>query len=100
MAVPELWQAACNNNIAAARRCISRGDNVDDRDRLFKTTPLQEAAQHPEMLLLLLAHGADIQATNNNDQTALHKSAEHGSVKCTQILIALGADINAIKKFR
>ena len=94
MAEPELWRAARDNDTAAARRCLVRGDDVD---RCY-STPLLLAAEHanPELLLLLLTHRADIQATDIYGDTALHKAAQGRSVKCAQILIAKGADVNAV----
>ncbi|KAI4180126.1 MAG: hypothetical protein LQ348_005254 [Seirophora lacunosa] len=49
----------------------------------------------PKMLDLLLNHGADINGTNENQQTALHMAARSGSVAVMDTLLACGFDLDA-----
>ena len=67
------------------------------------STPLHCASWkgHPEVAALLLDHGADVNAKNQNDHwgdTPLHAAA-HGNQKAVaEILIARGADIHALNQ--
>lgn len=98
---PELWEAACGNDVAGVRQCLARGDEVDGRG-LYNSTPLMWAAWHKDLtlLLLLLHHGADMEARDQDGQTALHHAARDDRVNCVRVLTALGADINAGDKDR
>ena len=44
---------------------------------------------------LLIDRGADVNASGNNDRTALHLAAEGGRLAVAERLIAEGADVNA-----
>ena len=51
-----------------------------------------------ELIVYLLASGADVQAHNTNDHwgtTALHAAAHANEAAIVQLLIAAGADVNA-----
>ena len=99
---PELWEAACANNVAFVRRCLARGDEVDGRGGWVNSTPLMWAAKHKDLtvLLLLLHHGADMEARDERGWTALHWAALHDRVNCVRVLTALGVDINACDRNR
>jgi ankyrin repeat protein len=45
-----------------------------------------------------LAHGADVNARDNNGVTPLHIAAENGNCDLVSILIANGADVNVKDK--
>ena len=98
----ELWEAVWKNDVACVRRCLARGDEVDGRGGVNNMTPLMWAAQHkdPTVLLLLLHHGADMEACDDIGETALYQAARHDRVNCVRVLTALGADINAYDKGR
>ena len=102
MSRPELWQAANGNDVAGVRRCLTRGDEVDDRGGQYNTTALIYAAtrKDPTALLLLLHHGADMGACDDRGLTALHFAAEYGSVNCIRVLTALGVQVNAVSNTR
>ena len=96
--MPDLWEAVEKNDVADVRRCLARGDEVDVRGGFSNSTPLIEAAIHtdPTVLLLLLCHGADLEARGDSGQTALHHAALRGSARCARVLTSLGADINPV----
>jgi len=58
-------------------------------------TPLHRAAGHKEIMELLLAHGADVNAKANNGETPLHYAARRGEGNLAELLLVHGADINA-----
>lgn len=48
------------------------------------------------LLLLLLKHGGDVNATDNNYQTALHWAAVRGSIAVADVLLQNGARVEAV----
>ncbi len=56
------------------------------------------ARGHPDMVELLVTHGADVNTQTRAGNTPLHKTASHGQPAAAERLIALGADINAVAK--
>ena len=44
---------------------------------------------------LLLNHGADVSASNNDGRTALMQAAQGGHVGTVSMLLKMGADVNA-----
>ena len=48
-----------------------------------------------EVVELLIAKGADVNAKRNNGQTPLHRAAGGGHKEVAELLIAKGADLNA-----
>jgi uncharacterized protein len=52
-----------------------------------------ESTTGTETMRLLLAHGADVHATNKAGEIALHRAARSGGRAITEMLIAAGADV-------
>jgi ankyrin repeat protein len=72
---------------------------IDARDK-DGSTPLHCAAWkgHTEVVAVLLAAGADVNANNNNEHwgtTPLHAAAHANQAAIAQLLIDKGADVNA-----
>ncbi|HYF66219.1 MAG TPA: ankyrin repeat domain-containing protein, partial [Herpetosiphonaceae bacterium] len=61
-------------------------------------TPLHAAAagQQADLALLLLEHGAEINATQHGGFTALHSAAQNGQIELVNLLLARGADPAAL----
>jgi ankyrin repeat protein len=53
------------------------------------------AANRPEMIELLLAHGAKVDCTDSNGWTPLFKAAENGCLDAVKVLVSHGADVRA-----
>jgi Ankyrin repeats (many copies) len=66
-------------------------------------TPLEQACGHDKgssvvLAQLLLGAGANVNATDGDGETALHKAAYYGNSDVIEILLAHGASINATNK--
>ena len=64
-------------------------------------TPLHKAVwmdPKPDVVELLIAHGANPQAVNTYGYTPLHWAAKHGHLKSVQILMEQKVDVHALNK--
>jgi ankyrin repeat protein len=82
-----------------------RPDSIPwERDLGFRlgpsVTPLHEAVAgwDPNVVGLLLAHGAEVNASDESGDTPLHYAAARTGRKVAEVLIAAGADVNARNK--
>jgi pimeloyl-ACP methyl ester carboxylesterase len=92
-----LWDAAKSGDVEATRKAIAAGTDVnalDTRRSKNGRRPLNWAAyyNHVEVIELLLANGADINATNITGFTPIHHAAENDKEKSVIVLINAGAD--------
>jgi hypothetical protein len=88
-----LGAAAAAGQTTTARALIARGAHVDSRTRLTLDTPLTEAAQmnQLQMVRLLLDRGADVNARDIMDRTALDWARENSNADMVQLLQARSA---------
>ena len=93
---PDPWMAAITGDLNTLQRALEAGVNPDVREP-NGSTPLMLAARSgsPKAVTVLLIAGADINAVNEADFTALHGAAFRGLNEIVQILVENGADINA-----
>lgn len=82
--------------MVAAGADFVEGQDKYGRRWFGNAVPLQEAAI--EAIKLCLELGADINATNDNGQTAMHGAVYLGGTIVTPYLAARGADLNAINR--
>jgi uncharacterized protein len=92
-----LWDAAITGDTVALASALRDGANVDSLDRRTARNgrrALNWAAlnNRVDAIRFLLAHGANIEATNITGFTALHHAAEVGSLEAARVLLAAGAD--------
>jgi ankyrin repeat protein len=92
-----LWDGAISGDSAALAAALKDGARIDSLD--FRSSQngrraLNWAAinNRPDAIRFLLAHGANIEATNRTGFTALHHAAEFGSLDAARVLLAAGAD--------
>ena len=79
----------------AARMLLEYGAAVDVYTRNpFANQPLHAAAagRHIEVCRVLLAAGADVNATQHGGFTPLHEAAQHGDVEMSELFLSAGAD--------
>ena len=73
----DIWTAAEEGNVEAVKEYLAIGVNVDERDESYGGTPLHFAAYSgSEVVELLIANGADVNAKNQADATPLDKAIE------------------------
>ena len=78
-----------------ARALIDAGAPVDAYTKNdLANQPLHAAAagRHLEVCRLLLAAGADVNATQHGGYTPLHEAAQHGDVEMVELFLSAGAD--------
>jgi len=73
-----------------------KGDIVEDRCVCVAILSASRQGT-PELIRLLIDHGADIKEKDLNGETLLHKAAESGNLKIIDYLITSGLDVNQHK---
>jgi ankyrin repeat protein len=86
---------------------LDNGAYVEVRDR-FGHKPIHDACNHlypdPKLVKLLIDHGADVNTTTRDKESALHFSCdfrihrENPNVEVVELLLKHGANVNAIDK--
>ncbi len=83
----------------AARMLLEHGARHDVYTRNeFANQPLHAAAagRHIEVCRVLLAAGADVNATQHGGYTPLHEAAQHGDVELSELFLSAGVDVQAV----
>jgi hypothetical protein len=85
-----LGAAAAAGQMEVARMLITRGARLDNRTDITLETPLTEAAQmnHTDLVKLLLDHGANPDAMDVLDRTALDWAHENSNSQMASLLLA------------
>ena len=87
--------AAFFGKAEAAKLLLEHGASVVVYTRNpFANQPLHAAAagRHIEVCRVLLAAGADVDATQHGGYTPLHEAAQHGDAEMTELFLSAGAD--------
>ena len=90
----QLSTAAFTGDVAAMKQALTDGADPNTKDPQSGNTLLATAALmgHTEIVTLLLEHGADVNARNRDDGTALHAAAFFGRTETVKLLLEKGAD--------
>ena len=93
----DIWEAASEGNIQAVKQHLAAGTDFELRCTACGLTVLGHAAWggHKEIVELVIAEGADVNAKRNTGVTPLHHAARNGHKEVAELLIANGADVNA-----
>ena len=102
-AQPRFLRDLKQENIEAVKQHLAAGldANAAYEYEYGEWIPLHEAAVYgpKEMVELLIANGADVNAKGRVGNTALHLAANQNKEDIFELLIANGADVNAKNKF-
>jgi len=90
----EMFQAVSGGNIAVAEKLMNNGTGIDVRDSDGRT-PLA-IAEDPAMARWLIAHGADVNATNPDGQTVLMIQSAAGRAEIVRALVNAGAKLDTV----
>jgi hypothetical protein len=90
----EMRQAVSGGNIAAAEKLANNGTGIDVRDS-DGGTPLS-IVQDAAMARWLIAHGADLNATNHDGQSVLMIQAGAGRTDVVRVLVNSGAKLDTV----
>lgn len=92
---PLLW-AVSTNNIYMCRLLLSRGANVNLKNRNSYITPLLMAIEknYAEICKLLIESGADLDMDNDSEITPLILAAKLNNIEMCKLLIEAGADFD------
>lgn len=82
-----LHEAVLDGDVMAVRRLLDAKADVNAQNALGSTALHIAATGEPEILLLLLQHGAKIDALDKQDNSALHVAAGIGDKACVQHLL-------------
>jgi ankyrin repeat protein len=94
-----LGLAAFFGHKAAVQVLVARGAEVDTVDKSqFANAPLDAAvaANHLEVVKILLQNHASVNVRSAGDFTPLHKAAMNGNLEIATLLLDGGADVNAV----
>src|SRR5512133_1559959 len=94
---PALGLACFFNRYEASAFLIKKGALVNAAStNAQKVTPIHSAAaaNSLELCTLLLDHGADVNARQQDDFTPLHAAAQNGNVELVRLFLRQGADVN------
>ena len=93
-----LLDAASDGDIKAVKQHLAAGMDFELKCAGCGGTALLHAAfgGHKEIVELLIAKGADVNAKGSSGWTPLHFAANGGYMEVTKLLIAKGVDVNAI----
>ena len=96
-----LIEAAYGNDVAAARRLIADGADVNAKDVTQQSAYLiatSEVGDDPRLLELTLANGARVDDKDSYDGTGLIRAAERGHPRIVRRLLEAGIDRDHVNR--
>jgi uncharacterized protein len=93
---PPLLACAQRGAVPSVQMLIARGADVNAKDSWRGQTPLMWAAaeNHADLIKVLLAAGAAVDARSNGTFTALMFAVRQDAREAVRLLVAAGADVN------
>jgi ankyrin repeat protein len=96
-ATPLHYAAVCNMHDIATFLIVEHSQDVNARGFDMKETPLHVASRLGlmETARVLLKHGAETEALDNEEFSPLQRATQKGHVELAQVLLEHGANVNA-----
>eukprot|EP00733_Pompholyxophrys_punicea_P000342 Pompholyxophrys_punicea_v1_NODE_89_length_3617_cov_47.365806.p1 type:complete len:429 gc:universal NODE_89_length_3617_cov_47.365806:1173-2459(+) len=93
-----LYLAAVQGHCAIAEALINAGADVNGRNQWQRTPLIAAAPGSEEMVTLLLAHNAEVNAKDDLQLTALHRACDNttNDTKIVSLLVDAGAQVNVL----
>ena len=97
--LPDYWNERVSDRVAIVRALLDAGASVHARCDEPDDTPLHAAVMNDnfpsnDIVEMLIAAGADVNAADNNDYSVLYSAAQCGRPETLAALIAAGADVH------
>jgi len=93
--VSEFVRACSAGNVDALRELLKNDPGLARERIAGGTSGLHLAVRHPDVLRVLIEHGADPNMRDAGDNaSALHLAAAHGNLESVRILLDAGADVH------
>jgi ankyrin repeat protein len=89
-----LHYSIANSEYNICKFLLDKGAIVDGRDRWGRTPFYFCESRDIRFVSLFLSYGADINAADEDNQTALYRSCSENRVEYTECLLKHGADVN------
>ena len=88
-----LFQAILKGHLATVYILLCNGASVNPTWSYTLTNPIHEASKQNDINIvrILIAYGADIDAKDKKNKTALHLAADHGHTQIVKDLVDMGA---------
>jgi len=101
----QMWWAACNGNKVKMEQLLDGGADIEFKESSHVCIPRAAAPDAPRagrrlLFASLQLSGSRLPRHRQDNQTALHASANSNSIECVQALIGRGANINALDNVR
>lgn len=90
-----LLRAVRNGHVRIARVLLKAGAKANDRGPGFYPMSAAAARGSPELINLLLRHGADLNSSDEDERTPLIEAVDEGQLEATKALLKGGANPNA-----
>ena len=91
-----IHEAAEEGNIEVVKQHLAAGTDLSAKNGDYQWTPLHAAASkgHKDIVQLIIAKAADVNAINIFGETPLHRASLSGYEEVIALLITNGADVN------
>ncbi len=98
----DIHDAVRKDDLNEVQKLIQKDSNsIADRDDEYGRTPLHIAAEKgfKDIVQLLLAHGADVNAKDKYNNTPLHNAIHGNHIEIIMMLLNAHADVNAFSRY-